>query len=135
MSPGTFSGGIYVIILLFLAETYYAHSTKYKRSRLHEELSLLLVEHQSIEKYDLEDWLDDAFDEHFNLRLEDGSVGEMSQILFECLSLIRRKTPGDVPAVLSRLPTPTQTANQTQQTTLKLESEDESGSDDEEMMT
>lgn len=99
--------------------------------RLHEELKLLLVEHANIEKYDIEDWLEEAFDEQFNLRLEDGSIGEMSQILFECLSLIRKQTPDGVPAILDRLPSSAQTNAQTQQTALKLESEDESGSDEE----
>jgi hypothetical protein len=84
-----------------------------------------------VEKYDLEDWLDDAFDEQFNLRLEDGSISEMSQILFECTSLIRKQTPAGVPAILDRLPNSTQTATQAQQTNVKLESEDESGSDEE----
>jgi hypothetical protein len=99
---------------------------------LHEELTLLLVEQAAkIEKYDLEDWLDDAFDESFDLRLEDGSIGEMSQILFECLSLIRKQTPAGVPVILNRLPNAAQTQATTQQTKVNLESEDESGSDEE----
>jgi hypothetical protein len=99
--------------------------------RLHEELRLLFCENPNIEKFDIEDWLDDAFDEHFNLRLEDGSIGEMSQILFECISLIRKQTPAGVPAILSRLPSSAQTNATAQQTTVQLESEDESGSDEE----
>ncbi|KAI6175618.1 hypothetical protein M3Y97_00709200 [Aphelenchoides bicaudatus] len=99
--------------------------------KLHEELSLLLIEHAKLEKYDVEDWLHDAFDEQFNLLLEDGSISEMSQILFECISLIRKQTPAEVPTVLNRLPNPTQAATQAQQTNVNLESGDESGSDEE----
>lgn len=110
------------------------HANLHYIFRLHEELANLLINDAKVEKWDLEEWLDDAFDEGFNVRMEDGSIEEMSQILFECISQIRKETPANVPAILNRLPNSTQTAAQAQQTNVRLESDDESG-DEDELMT
>lgn len=91
------------------------------------------MEDHKIDKYDIVDWLEDAFDESFNLRLEDGSVEEMSQILFECISLVRKQTPAEIVNVLARLPNSNQTNAIAQQNAIQEESDDDS--ETEEMIT
>ncbi|KAI6221850.1 hypothetical protein M3Y99_01531600 [Aphelenchoides fujianensis] len=97
---------------------------------LREELTAVLAKRADIDKYDIEDWLEDAFNEAFNLLLEDGSVPEMSQLLFECTDSIYK---GDLPraeAALARLPSSAQTQHLAQQTAVQ-EAAEESGSEPE----
>ncbi|CAD5226393.1 unnamed protein product [Bursaphelenchus xylophilus] len=74
---------------LALANQSAGGETKALNLLLHDELALLLLETKDLDKYVIEDWLDDAFNDTFNLVLEDGSVSEMRK-LEEAQSLVNR---------------------------------------------
>lgn len=44
-------------------------------------MAQLLLENKNLDEFEVEEWIDDAFDQGFNLSINDGSVLEMSRLL------------------------------------------------------
>ncbi|KAI6224584.1 hypothetical protein M3Y95_00768400 [Aphelenchoides besseyi] len=97
---------------------------------LHEELTELLARRADIDKYDIEDWLVDAFSEGFNLILEDESIPEMSQVLYQCCANIYKGQLVETETVLSKLPSTAQTQSVTQQCAVQNDESSESEVDE-----
>ncbi|CAD5219376.1 unnamed protein product [Bursaphelenchus okinawaensis] len=109
--------------------------TKNMDIMLHNELTLLLLETKDLDKFVIEDWLEDGFNEVFNLVLEDGSVAEMSDLLARGAQLILDGKIDQVESVLARLPNEN-TVNQAKaqsKTVEDPEASGDSGDDDQEM--
>uniref|UniRef100_A0A1I7RHE2 Pre-rRNA-processing protein TSR2 homolog n=1 Tax=Bursaphelenchus xylophilus TaxID=6326 RepID=A0A1I7RHE2_BURXY len=123
---------------LALANQSAGGETKALNLLLHDELALLLLETKDLDKYVIEDWLDDAFNDTFNLVLEDGSVSEMSDILAQATHLILKGKLEEAQSLVNRLPDESTVNQAKEQSRTVADEEDEqaeNSDDGEEMET
>lgn len=106
-----------------------------KAAWLNEIVSNFFLENEAVEFFEVADFIAEILDNEFNLRIEDGSLEEISNNLCQCFDLFRRKNFIELQAKLFSLPELEKIKNAVGRSTLVDEEKEENTEEIEEMDT